>query len=302
MEFLKSFIMGNDNNQDSNNNNPEDEENNIPEEDDDEQPKQESNQEEEEEQVETLTYSKGLKRYFKLKNKYKNSTGKGNRKRCVGCKRKVGTTFSFEEGKYVATCGNANDPCPLDIQIRREIYGSKKEQLKSLKEKESKIKYDIIDLKLRFLFRMINETDMVDIFSTLKDDFNNTFKEIEEIEKQKLREKETTIENDEILKEAYTSLDNAIKEIKSSMREFQETQDTQHIEDAVTEYTDELLPTLRMIQKMKNIRYKMTKGFFYIEKKEPYYQYLVRQHKNHINNDPDEYVKVEGEVIVFKKK
>lgn len=213
MEFLKSFIMGNDNNQDSNNNNPEDENNqddynisedednnqeddDIPEdedeyEDEDEQPKQESNQEEEEEeeQVETLTYEKGLKRYFKLKNKYKNSSGNGNRKRCVGCKRKVGTTFSFEEGKYVATCGNANDPCPLDIQIRREIYGSKKEQLKTLKEKESQIKYDIIDLKLRFLFRMINETDMVDIFSTLKDDFNNTFKEIEEIEKQKLRRK-----------------------------------------------------------------------------------------------------------------
>lgn len=86
------------------------------------------------------------------------------------------------------------------------------------------------------------------------------------------------------------------------MREFQETQDTQHIEDAVTEYTEELLPTLRMIQKMKNVRYKMTKGFFYIEKREPDYQYLVRQHKDHINNDPDEYVKVEGEIIVFKKK
>ena len=45
---------------------------------------------------------------------------------CINCKRPVGTVFSITHDptdfnrKYIAKCGDLNDPCPLNINI---IYG-----------------------------------------------------------------------------------------------------------------------------------------------------------------------------------
>lgn len=244
-----------------------------------------------------LPYKKALRKYLKLKTTY-NKSGK-KKKKCVGCKRSVGTIFSYKDGAYTAICGNINEPCPLNIQIIREVYGSKKEQLKELKTEESKLKYDIIDLKLRFLFRMMTETDMVDEFSKLKEDFNKIFTEIQSMEKEILRENEGKREDREIQKEAELSLKTTIQEIKSSIREFQETQDIQHIQDAVIMYTDEIKPTLKTIRQLKNIKYRMQSSFFSDEIDEIYFMQMSRKGPHY---DPDEYIKVPGRVVAFQKR
>lgn len=244
-------------------------------------------------------YKKALKQYFQLKKKYQNDRRK--RKKCVGCKRKVGSIFDFRDGVYVALCGNQNDACPLDIQIRRELYGSRASQLSSLKEEESKLKYDIVDLKLKYLFRMVTETEMVDTFSKLKEEFNQTFSQIEELEKTLSRETNDKKETSQAIEEATKSLEEAIQEIKSSMKEFQETQDNQHIEDAVDLYCDELHPILRSIRSLKKIKYKMRGDYFYRNKKSAPSKYLFKQRKNAMK-DPDEYIMRQGEVMAFRKK
>ena len=244
-------------------------------------------------------YKKALKQYFQLKKKYQNDRRK--RKKCVGCKRKVGSIFDFRDGVYVALCGNQNDACPLDIQIRREQYGSRASQLSSLKEEESKLKYDIVDLKLKYLFRMVTETEMVDTFSKLKEEFNQTFSQIEELEKTLSRETNDKKETSQAIEEATKSLEEAIQEIKSSMKEFQETQDNQHIQDAVDLYCDELLPILHSIRSLKKIKYKMRGDYFYRNKKSAPSKYLFKKRKNAMK-DPDEYIMRQGEVMAFRKK
>lgn len=158
-----------------------------------------------------------------------------------------------------------------------------------------------MDLKLKYLFRMVSETEMVDTFSKLKEEFNQTFSQIEELEKTLLRETNDDKETTQAVEEATSSLEDAIQEIKSSMKEFQETQDSQHIEDAVDLYCDELLPILRSIRSLKKIKYKMRGDYFYRNKKSPPSKYLFKQRKNAMK-DPDEYIIRQGEVMAFRKR
>lgn len=179
---------------------------------------------------------------------------KGKEKQCISCKRPVGTIFNYEGGIYSAMCGASsnNDPCSLDIRIKRskikngyDRYIEKLEQLEIIKE-------DIIRLKLDFMFNFMSEVDMVNAFDILRNKLKATQKELVQIEQER-NEKNYTSE----IQMANKSLHESIQTIQNYMKEYHALNREQErngvIRDLITEYVDNLLPKLRTLRKLEHV-------------------------------------------------
>lgn len=131
--------------------------------------------EEEEEQVITniTTLDEDLYKYYKLKQRYEKSIDKikdnikenypdlsnaGKRKKmkkaikCIKCKKSGGTIFTNDNNILKAVCGNSEDPCDLDIEIKKGVY----KNIRVMEEKYSNniesLQNMIIKMKLNLLF------------------------------------------------------------------------------------------------------------------------------------------------------
>ena len=132
-------------------------------------------EEEEEEQVITniTTLDEDLYKYYKLKQRYEKSIDKikdnirenypdlsnaAKRKKmkkaikCIKCKKSGGTIFTNDNNILKAVCGNSEDPCDLDIEIKKGIY----KNIRVMEEKYSNniesLQNMIIKMKLNLLF------------------------------------------------------------------------------------------------------------------------------------------------------
>ena len=132
-------------------------------------------EEEEEEQVITniTTLDEDLYKYYKLKQRYEKSIDKikdnikenypdlsnaGKRKKmkkaikCIKCKKSGGTIFTNDNNILKAVCGNSEDPCDLDIEIKKGVY----KNIRVMEEKYSNniesLQNMIIKMKLNLLF------------------------------------------------------------------------------------------------------------------------------------------------------
>jgi hypothetical protein len=132
-------------------------------------------EEEEEEQVITniTKLDEDLYKYYKLKQRYEKSIDKikdnirenypylsnsAKRKKmkkaikCIKCKKSGGTIFTNDNNILKAVCGNSEDPCDLDIEIKKGVY----KNIRVMEEKYSKniesLQNMIIKMKLNLLF------------------------------------------------------------------------------------------------------------------------------------------------------
>jgi len=133
-------------------------------------------EEEEEEQVITNTtkLDEDLYKYYKLKQRYEKSIEKikdtikknypdlsiaGKRKKmkkaiikCVKCKKPGGTIFTNDNNILKAICGNSEDPCDLNIEIKKDVY----KNIRAMEEKYANniesLQNMIIKMKLNLLF------------------------------------------------------------------------------------------------------------------------------------------------------
>ena len=128
-----------------------------------------------EEQVITniTTLDEDLYKYYKLKQRYEKSIDKikdnikenypdlsnaGKRKKmkkaikCIKCKKSGGTIFTNDNNILKAVCGNSEDPCDLDIEIKKGVY----KNIRVMEEKYSNniesLQNMIIKMKLNLLF------------------------------------------------------------------------------------------------------------------------------------------------------
>jgi len=132
-------------------------------------------EEEEEEQVITniTRLDEDLYKYYKLKQRYEKSIDKikdnirenypdlsnaAKRKKmkkaikCIKCKKSGGTIFTNDNNILKAVCGNSEDPCDLDIEIKKGVY----KNIRVMEEKYSNniesLQNMIIKMKLNLLF------------------------------------------------------------------------------------------------------------------------------------------------------
>ena len=225
---------------------------------------------------EKLTPIEALNEFYKLKDKYEKTYyekyvrpivrskksklekrqefSKLPKNECINCKRNVGTIFQIKNDdydlvrKFMAKCGDLNDPCPLNIQInmgQRELFNNSiNEGLNEI----NKIKTNIIKEKNNAIF--FNK-DVVSIFETLTNELK------EESERTGFLIETNLLRNEN--PEKYELLRKTIDEFgmgfllpfKQMIKDYNETNNELVLNRALKFYVDEMVPKLKEITEMK---------------------------------------------------
>lgn len=217
---------------------------------------------------------------------------------CVNCKRNVGTIFNISYDinevlrKFIAKCGDLNDPCPLDIQIKysvRERYDKViNEGLASVEQ----IKLDIIKQKNNALF-FEKSQNIITVFEKLT---TNLKKETEQLG---FSMEKDILKNDN--PEKIILLNKSINELgigyilpfKQMIHEFMETNNELIIIQAINFYVNEMIPKIKEIQ---NIRYAVNM----VEYDSDEQKYLLIQRQNSLENE-EECFEHDDKVLKFIK-
>lgn len=131
-------------------------------------------------------YMEALNEYFRIKQRYEEHTNKAKKKiykskggaskkvakqaaaafrpKCIKCKRDVGTLFTLKNNRYSAICGDAQNPCKLDIQLFAGNILNLENILDIYRESTEEAKDLIIRQKLDTLFSYVQEEESIKLF------------------------------------------------------------------------------------------------------------------------------------------
>jgi hypothetical protein len=144
----------------------------------------EENAETPESMVANMDYLESLNQYFSMKTKYEDDLRLSRatllekarsrkqrlklireyRPKCIKCRRPFGTIFEQRDKRYIARCGNAGDPCGLNIQLYRGNSVHSESLLYLFHNQMESTKETIISQKLDTLFNYISEKESAEKF------------------------------------------------------------------------------------------------------------------------------------------
>lgn len=179
---------------------------------------------------------------------------------CIKCKRPVGTSFSTNNRKLIAKCGDESEPCSLDIKINMGTYDYIPTLMENLKKDINLAKINISKIKLDLLFNLIDEDKMEKSFNEMKDLYkrliNAKLTVEEKIRKSNIMEVEDVgetriIERKLIAESQQIKLNNYIQNFRDLIKtEEGETEDTKiaKMNEAIDTYINLILPTTKIIR------------------------------------------------------
>lgn len=221
--------------------------------------------------IEKKNYIDALNEYFKLKTNYENSIHKMKKKifseteskktakrlvlsikpQCIKCKRAVGTIFSKKENRYMAICGDSQNPCKLDLQIFTGDLNNFLYTLDVFKEETDRIKDAIIEQKLDTLFSYVSEEKSVELFKKELEAYN----ENSSILKTLLQKNDELYFNDqkkELIDEGRNKIYRLNENIRKLLEEYTTTGNREILKTAVSLQINELYPEVHKIFSLKN--------------------------------------------------
>ena len=227
-----------------------------------------------------ISYEDALTQYYRLKQRYETSVDKikdnintkyedlsikQKRKKveralkCIKCKKSGGTFFSVNANTLRAVCGNSEQPCTLDIEIKRGVYKNLREMEEKYAKNIEAIQEMIIRIKLNLLFGYANEEKTVEEFNKYRDLLNERSTYYRIIQKNFLR-----VINDEgtnsIVEDKENQLLTLVDTLKQIHKEYllklpnlNEEQKNKYMDDIVDHYLNKILP---LNEEIVNIKYK----------------------------------------------
>tara|TARA_B100000902_G_C27292189_1_gene907790 strand:- start:170 stop:1606 length:1437 start_codon:yes stop_codon:yes gene_type:complete len=215
-------------------------------------------------------YYDTLDKYFSLKNKYENKMKKAmkqvydkNNKRksqskiasmkyqCIRCKRMVNTIFSTKDNRYIAICGDSQNPCDLKIEIYNGQFTHIENMLIDANDSLNDIKNIIIEQKLDNLFGYVNESDSVKLFKDQITAYNeemNNYNYIKNMHDELLNKKETQDRIAALKNEVFVLKD----DITQLLDEYKKTENKEILKNAVDTQITKIIPKMRNIHMLKN--------------------------------------------------
>lgn len=175
--------------------------------------------------------------------------------KCVSCNQIGGTLFLQHGTKLIAKC-NADQrlglkPCSLNYEIDRGEYEVITPLYTEYKTELDSIRTNIVRLKMDVLFGYIDESQAIPLFQTYKEEYNTldvSLKHIDERFDQIIRNTRNHTNIETLSSEIY-SIKQTIREL---LQEYQDTENSQFIQDAVHHYIRELNP---QVEKMREYTY-----------------------------------------------
>jgi len=189
-----------------------------------------------------LSWREKQREYQKLKQK------------CINCKRPVGTIFrrQFIEDKdsihLIALCGDRKNPCPLNIDLNVGFTIDMVDAMHNDEKEISKYKKKIIKEKNNLLFGYTNTENAVKIFDEIKEQISLVMQHYEYI-LQIYMDIINNKEKEEDLKRGQAKFFLVRDNYKKLLENFERTQDTQFVLEAVELYKNEIMPLVAKIQR-----------------------------------------------------
>lgn len=229
---------------------------------------------------ESTEYLEKLNEYYRLKNIYessykdkKNSILKDQslnikqkknavlkiKRTCISCKRPVGTIFQSKDNFLYALCGDKSSPCMLNIKINRGLFVKLSELINAFEEGVDENKIKIIRSKLDLLFNFKTENQILTQFNEIKNELNNDLEALLEYKTSYIQLTEN-IDNKSLIDSKMTIMYEKIDLIKESMKQFNETGEIQFIKDLLHIYSQDLLPLINSVVKLKYKYYSLEKN------------------------------------------
>jgi hypothetical protein len=220
-----------------------------------------------------------INEFYKLKSKYDSDIIKNKKKilnnaslslnekrrefkklvpKCINCKKPGGTIFSIkyntteDSRELKAICGVTANPCNLNIFINLGKYYLFPDILKELEVDIAHLKQSVIQDKNKILFGYIPTEKALANFTYWKDQINDNTTLLQSY----FEEYMTIVDNKEknqLLVKEIELIFGFISSIKDSIKQFNETSNTQYVNDAVTIYLNSLKPSAT---KLLNLKYK----------------------------------------------
>ena len=215
--------------------------------------------------------------YYKLKNSYElinkkekktilndNNLGWKEKKqkfqkykpKCILCKTPGGTIFttSFdkEQGTRIlsAKCGNVLNPCNLDILINTGNYTLLPNIIHDNEKYIEDTKKEIISDKNKLLFGYMTTEEILEKFEVLKEEITDFTSILDSYLNMYYDVVDNKVQNENLYILIERSYDN-IQAIKEAISNFNKTNNTQYVKDAVEIYVQNLTPKLKDILKFK---------------------------------------------------
>lgn len=267
----------------------------------------ESQKETDEDLPEETIFEEAVKKYYKLKNEYdenlenqkkkilamnglslkeKNMEFRRLKRKCVNCKRPVGTIFNtkvegdealpYRDRHLIALCGDREDPCPLNIDINLGATNDIRNILNGLEKELNDYKEQVIKDKNDLLFGYITSEEAIEKFDDIKENIKSTnelydlfFQNYNDIvDNPKKKE-----EYQSLLKRFYENVDS----LKSMIQEYENSNDTQYIIDAVELFKNDIMPSsieiMHKTYKYSGVDYDEEDNTYHLDQK----KYTLRQ-------------------------
>jgi len=226
---------------------------------------------------ETKNTENFMNEYYKLKAKYDSGIMKNKRKilnnpglsinekrrefqklvpKCINCKNPGGTIFStkYNDEKDVrelkAICGAKVNTCNLNISITAGKYYLFPDILKEFEEEIYNLKQKVISDKNNILFGYISTEEALERFNDLKEQINDNVSLLQSYMEEYIKIVDNK-ETNELVNKEIEYIYNYISSIKEAIKKFNETDNTQYVNDAVDIYINSLHPSSKKLLKLK---------------------------------------------------
>lgn len=221
-----------------------------------------------------VDYYEALRKYMKLKNEYEtdfkdarkkaymnakiNGLGKKGRAnkvaavlpKCVSCKRLVGSIFTIKNNNYIATCGDAQSPCALNIKLNRGNCWATQDTLLSVKDAIEDVKELVIYTKLSSIFKYKSEKTSLNKFNELMVEYND-FHEFYMRLKDNYEKQIKDPVREQLIKRKMEQVYKLISAIKSLVMQYDREGNPNLLQTAVQMQVDELNPEIENLRRLK---------------------------------------------------
>ena len=218
---------------------------------------------------------------------------------CINCKRNVGTVFSIKHNgndftrQYIAKCGDANEPCPLNINLIKGTQLTFEREINQNADFIDDYKRKIIKEKYNMMFGYVAEEIAIENFEKLSIEL----KEITHLAGGIIEKNILVNDNPEKTEQLKRAIDifgkEYILQFKRIIKEYDESGNEQVANEAVKFYKNEMLPRLKEIQELK---YEINMVEYDTED----LVFLLRQRKNSLQNLEYTFIKSDN-VVAFVK-
>jgi len=227
----------------------------------------EENAETPESMVASMDYLESLNEYFSIKTKYETDTKLARlsvlrkarsrkqrmnlireyRPKCLKCRRPFGTIFEQRDRRYIARCGNAGNPCGLNIQLYRGNHTFSDSLVYLFQQQMEMTKESIISQKLDTLFSYISEERSAEKFKKQLKEYsvdNSIYKDV----LNEFNELHYSPHKRELIRNKITQIYELKNTMKRMLEEFQKDDNLETLRTITDIYIHEYLPEIHNLR------------------------------------------------------